>query len=852
MLLRTLGIIYFIFIYSPSLFGQSVQSTFFNIEGQLMDSSDVPVTSSNVNFLVGVYNPAGNCLLYEEEIYNQDLSGTNGIFNLAVGTLTANKSSNDPGLNYVEIFENLNSKVVPSCGTYSPALGDHRTIKITVNGDVLPDIPLGSVPSALVAESLQGLLPSHFLQVNPAQSLTQANLESLTNNSNASSLHHHDSHNDSRYVKLGSIGAQNLGSGNVGIGTATPGANLEILANDPVLRFNDSSTAAGGSKIEFMDNGVNKAKIEATSDAHLKLYTNNSMLALEIHENQDVEIPGNLLVGTDLSVDGQIQTGNDQPIVFRNSITPNSVRLRAPSGLSNDYTLTWPNIAPTSGQILQSNGTGNLSWVLPGGAANATQIQGVNVSVNTLSNNNVLVFDGTDWINSAPPSTFENGLTINTGTLDVNGPTTFDNTVVHSSTLTMDANNPILLKNIGTGEVYLRAAGGGAGITSFSFPPNSGSLNNILITDGSGNTNWVDPNTVFNAANFVTLSGIESITGAKTFSSTTQFNDLINVSKSNGIASELLNVNLNGPASDNLVEFSATSGSNVVSSILKVEGKGDAGTMLIHRLNSGTILELKDNFSSKFIMKTISSEPFMGIGTNNPLATLHVNSNTQDVAIFESTHNTPTIFLKKIGGSSVSVSTNSNADLILNSPSTVSVTADLEMNGKAIRGLASTVDGDSGDTATSKDYVDKKTKTIFAHYKKISSQNLNTASNFVDFETLINNIDSLVSATPWTFTVPSGGDGIYQINVSLAVNKSASTELVLYVNHGGIASSLDYSSPSLSSGVYKMGGSISVSLIAGNTVHIELNKISGSANIHTTYPFSDMNWVTVQRVTVTP
>lgn len=43
----------------------------------------------------------------------------------------------------------------------------------------------------------------------------------------------------------------------------------------------------------------------------------------------------------------------------------NSVALRAPSALSANYTLTFPSSAGNTRQVLQTDGSGDLSWVTP-------------------------------------------------------------------------------------------------------------------------------------------------------------------------------------------------------------------------------------------------------------------------------------------------------------------------------------------------------------------------------------------------------------------------------------------------------------------------------------------------------
>jgi hypothetical protein len=183
---------------------------------------------SNVTVRFQIYNPAGTCLLYEEQHTGIDTNATQGLVSLNVGAGTPTGAN--PGLSMRVIFSNAGSEIRASGSSgcapgYTPASGDSRRLRVTVTPNagtpmtLSPDKTLASVPYAWSAETIQGLTPSNLIQATGNTS--QATVGLLTNENggatdDASSLHHHDS----LYARLNSNSSQNLGSG----GIATTGA----------------------------------------------------------------------------------------------------------------------------------------------------------------------------------------------------------------------------------------------------------------------------------------------------------------------------------------------------------------------------------------------------------------------------------------------------------------------------------------------------------------------------------------------------------------------------------------------------------------------------------------------------
>ncbi|HAR42833.1 MAG TPA: hypothetical protein DCS07_09435, partial [Bdellovibrionales bacterium] len=194
----------------------------FVYSGRLLNSAGTAPMSGVVDFTFGIYSPTG-CLLYEESQSGIDLSATSGLVSLVIGSGVApsmdavKRTANDPEKTMSQVFSNSAPLIVTEHGSnpgciYAPAPGDVRKLQIIVtplatgvSETLSPDLAIGTTPSAIVAETLQGLIPSSFVQTGSPASLTQANIEKLVSNVDLSTL---DLHNhDARYAVLNSTPA---------------------------------------------------------------------------------------------------------------------------------------------------------------------------------------------------------------------------------------------------------------------------------------------------------------------------------------------------------------------------------------------------------------------------------------------------------------------------------------------------------------------------------------------------------------------------------------------------------------------------------------------------------------------
>ena len=115
----------------------------FSYQGRFMNAAGTsPVADGTYAVKFGIYDPSGNCLLYEEQ---QNITTTNGFFSTQVGSSKAStkRTANNPNqgtpglrLSMQDVFSNKHRTVVstadtPMCAaSYAAADGDVRRLKI--------------------------------------------------------------------------------------------------------------------------------------------------------------------------------------------------------------------------------------------------------------------------------------------------------------------------------------------------------------------------------------------------------------------------------------------------------------------------------------------------------------------------------------------------------------------------------------------------------------------------------------------------------------------------------------------------------------------------------------------------
>ena len=225
----------FISIGSESTYGQTNTPNYLPFQALITDGSDNPLTSyTPASFMIRIIEPASTCAIYQE---SQAVTTDNkGIVALLIGNGSTPTYATGVG-SFKNVFQN-NSLVIGAgnCAggggpgtTLTPAIG--RSIQFSIDGGATwsAAVSMGSVPFAFYAE-------------NAGQALDTTNVAGIASStytplvagaaSDASGLHHHDTHNDVRYGRLGAATNNFSGvldtSGQFGVGTTTPAADIDV------------------------------------------------------------------------------------------------------------------------------------------------------------------------------------------------------------------------------------------------------------------------------------------------------------------------------------------------------------------------------------------------------------------------------------------------------------------------------------------------------------------------------------------------------------------------------------------------------------------------------------------------
>jgi len=412
----------------------------FTYQGRLFETDGVTPYTGTINVTSSIYDPTGTCLLYQETQNTVDLSASNGLFAISIGSATADgkRTGIDPGLSMAQVFANTGSvlRANPSAhcaGGYTPGTDDTRILRLTITEntggatDTLPDQTLSSVPQAQVAQTLQGLYPADLLQVSTP--VTQANVQALVNNDDISSLNLHN--HDATYVKISSGGSpSSLGSGGVytsgqlGIGMGAPAAGIQMQvlpgASTTVGELISAHAGQTADLLQVRDSSGNNI-FEVNSNGSI-VTANSTVATVGANANSNsITLGGNYYTGAASAADTwtiqDVLGSGANPtstLTFTHSgssggtVTslPGTLRLNgstsgyvafAPPAAAGSTTYTLPSADGTGGYVLTTNGTGTLSWQSAGLSGTVGIGNGGTGLTTTPTNGQLLIGNGTNY-----------------------------------------------------------------------------------------------------------------------------------------------------------------------------------------------------------------------------------------------------------------------------------------------------------------------------------------------------------------------------------------------------------------------------------------------------------------------
>jgi hypothetical protein len=398
---------FLIFLWAQCLFSAPGS---FVYQGQIIKPNGHALDANNVQFTVEIISPgAEQCILFRER-HNVNMVGSNGIFALEVGDGVPVSSSFTTASSLAAALNNsagtLTGLECASVGEYTPSMNDHRQLRITFDDGSGPntltqDHRILSVPYAQSAATLNGLEGADLLvqREEAGLVLNQDNLESVFTDTNypelmallngtsstyLSSMPAADfSMNSNRITDLESpvdpndATNKNYVDSNIGGQMIDPSiASLSVAETGQVLTWNGTQWVT--SEI-VMEDTTKLPLAGGTMTGAIDMGNQNITNANQISLNGDLNADGNanilgdalvsggIGVATGINSDGDISIHDLQALQLGNDLygSSNYVGFRAPTLIPVDVIWTLPGSDGNMGQVLSTNGLGELSWVDP-------------------------------------------------------------------------------------------------------------------------------------------------------------------------------------------------------------------------------------------------------------------------------------------------------------------------------------------------------------------------------------------------------------------------------------------------------------------------------------------------------
>ena len=376
--------------------------------------------ATSVNFKFTILDP-GTCVLYSEVYSSVNMLNSGGVISFALGAGTKTYPTSG-SLTFAEVFNNVSSSLAcEGTGTsFTPIVSDNRKIVMQFNDgsgwQTLPAMSINAVPYAMYANSsvdssrLNGKADTAFIQ--KASDIPTCDPDEMLYFNNAT---------------FSCVPVSSGGGGGGGITSVTTGGSVLSTvgtASAPVIMIQAVTMSQDG-YLTSADYAEFKLKLSASSTqivntlgyapvsgavvnsqitSALASQTLSGDVSGDFSSTQVDQVGGKSASEIATSVDATLNasaslvnntivkrdvSGNSSfNIVSANQASVNyaniykldnsfSVRLQASNSLSANYTLTLPTTSGTVGQVLSTDGTGQLSWINPAtGSITAINVAG--------------------------------------------------------------------------------------------------------------------------------------------------------------------------------------------------------------------------------------------------------------------------------------------------------------------------------------------------------------------------------------------------------------------------------------------------------------------------------------------
>lgn len=416
----------FLFILSLGLINSAMAEMNVPIQLKLKSPTGVYPTESGLSIKVLILSPGSSCVLREENFSGQTI--TNGSISLSLGS--GSRGVSDPALTLNQVYDNSKIKTGLSCvdatnniistgQVYSPTASDERVIRVltTVSGDaILANFNMRATPYAIQAESVGGKVAADIVVNDSTSQMNQTNLNDLLlditrfNNLKSIALSGQAISATTATNFSGALvgdvsGTQNSTSVDriKGVAVSATAPTIGQVLQYDGINYVPTTLAAGGAVTSVagrtgavtltssdisglggaaaLNVGTAAGTVAAGDDSRIVSAFNDTQAATSLNTASTIvkrDGSGNISVANVSSVNNS----TNNIYLYDGS---NSVRIKAPAGLASNYILTLPANTGSSGQVLQTDGSGNLSWVNAAGGGAVTSVAGKTGAVTLVS-----------------------------------------------------------------------------------------------------------------------------------------------------------------------------------------------------------------------------------------------------------------------------------------------------------------------------------------------------------------------------------------------------------------------------------------------------------------------------------
>ena len=340
-------------IFSFSSLAMNGRTTY---QAKIVKPDGYPLEASSVNFRFTVLDSVGSCAIYVEDYAAVNMNQSGGLISFSLG----NGSRTFPASGTSMTFQNTFDNSVPafSCqapGIYNPGSNDTRKIVMQFNDgngwQTLPAMTINAVPYAMYtnrsddSKKLNGKSDTAFAEVSTLAALNCTATQAIKFNN----------------ATFSCIDVPPSGSGGGITSVTTSGTVLitEGTASAPVISIQAATVSQDG-YLTSLDYAEFKAKLSASSTEIINTLGESATASATVETLVKRDESGNIRLN-DLYANAAKINYVD---IYRPSTSFN-IRLQAPTSLNTNYILNLPTASGTLGQVLSTDGNGNLSWINP-------------------------------------------------------------------------------------------------------------------------------------------------------------------------------------------------------------------------------------------------------------------------------------------------------------------------------------------------------------------------------------------------------------------------------------------------------------------------------------------------------